>query len=175
WQTRSADSDGMGAAGCTGIASCALRSLTRGCQGERKWSGAGPGLELYEGKTSPPDYLTESELISVMEKHGIGTDASIPTHINNIIERNYVKVESGRRVVPTPLGVTLIKGYQVRAFPNGEAFWYPRFTASGQLSSTPGPGVACLFRLAYNFPGRARERTADVAAAGGGVSATATV
>ncbi|KAK3281154.1 hypothetical protein CYMTET_11040, partial [Cymbomonas tetramitiformis] len=53
------------------------------------------GLELYEGKTSPPDY--PSELISVMEKHGIGTDASIPTHINNIIERNYVKVESGRR------------------------------------------------------------------------------
>jgi hypothetical protein len=37
-------------------------------------------------------------------------DASIPTHINNIVERNYVKVEPGRRVVPTELGVTLIKG-----------------------------------------------------------------
>ncbi|XP_030507422.2 DNA topoisomerase 3-beta isoform X1 [Cannabis sativa] len=69
-------------------------------------------VELYEGSTSPPDYLSESELISLMEKNGIGTDASISVHINNICERNFVKVQAGRKLVPTPLGITLIRGYQ---------------------------------------------------------------
>jgi len=61
-------------------------------------------VNLLEKKTGPPDYLTESELISLMEKHGIGTDASIPTHINNIVQRNYVTILSKRRLQPTNLG-----------------------------------------------------------------------
>ncbi|KAL7986823.1 hypothetical protein Chor_013106 [Crotalus horridus] len=68
-------------------------------------------VKLLEKQTSPPDYLTEAELITLMEKHGIGTDASIPVHINNICQRNYVTVEGGRRLKPTNLGIVLVHGY----------------------------------------------------------------
>ena len=35
------------------------------------------------------------------------------THINNICVRNYVKVDGkGRRLVPTELGLSLVKGYK---------------------------------------------------------------
>uniref|UniRef100_F6ST44 DNA topoisomerase n=2 Tax=Ciona intestinalis TaxID=7719 RepID=F6ST44_CIOIN len=83
-----------------------LPTLTEGgkCEVEK--------TNLLERKTSPPDYLTESELIMLMEKHGIGTDASIPTHINNIGQRNYVTVISGRKLQPTNLGIMLVHGYK---------------------------------------------------------------
>lgn len=35
-------------------------------------------IKLIEKQTSPPDYLTEAELITLMEKHGIG----ILEHLN---------------------------------------------------------------------------------------------
>jgi DNA topoisomerase III len=46
-----------------------------------------------------------------MEKLGIGTDASMAVHINNICERRYVTVDGNQRMlVPTNLGIVLIHG-----------------------------------------------------------------
>ncbi|KAI9837975.1 MAG: hypothetical protein M1819_006129 [Sarea resinae] len=54
---------------------------------------------MTEGKTSPPGYLTEPELISLMDANGIGTDATMAEHIAKIKEREYVMTQSsgGRR------------------------------------------------------------------------------
>ena len=67
-------------------------------------------LDVKERMTTPPTYLTESELISRMEKHGIGTDASISTHIENIQKRNYVELIPGRKLKPSRLGLVLAQG-----------------------------------------------------------------
>ncbi|KAL7548997.1 hypothetical protein ACHAWF_012271 [Thalassiosira exigua] len=70
-------------------------------------------LDVKERMTTPPTYLTESELISRMEKNGIGTDASISTHIENIQKRNYVELISGRKLKPSKLGLVLAQGYHL--------------------------------------------------------------
>ncbi|KAK4137280.1 prokaryotic type I DNA topoisomerase [Trichocladium antarcticum] len=50
------------------------------------------------GKTSPPGYLTEADLIALMDANGIGTDATMAEHIEKIQERQYARtVERGGR------------------------------------------------------------------------------
>lgn len=44
-------------------------------------------FEMTESRTSPPALLTEEELIALMYKNGIGTDATIPAHIETILKR----------------------------------------------------------------------------------------
>uniref|UniRef100_A0A060T6F5 DNA topoisomerase n=1 Tax=Blastobotrys adeninivorans TaxID=409370 RepID=A0A060T6F5_BLAAD len=74
--------------------------------------------QLKDGKTSPPDYITEPELIALMDANGIGTDATMAEHIEKIVTREYVvKHERGARsqpvLVPTPLGMALVEGYDL--------------------------------------------------------------
>lgn len=82
---------------------------------------------IFEGETSAPNYLTEPELIGLMDANGIGTDATMAEHIAKIKDREYVRTHkrgSGRNSVeefiPTQLGVALVEGYDnvVAGLPN---------------------------------------------------------
>eukprot|EP00434_Breviolum_minutum_P007759 symbB.v1.2.006845.t1/scaffold408.1/size210514/3 len=89
-------------------------------------------VKLQQTWTQAPKPLTEAELVDLMDKHGIGTDASIPQHIQTIQDRHYVQLTDGdgqailpsrwlpgkaapkrapgRFLVATPRGVALVKG-----------------------------------------------------------------
>lgn len=68
-------------------------------------------ITMQEGATTAPPLLTEADLIALMEKHGIGTDATHADHINTIKERGYIgEVERGC-LVPGVIGMGLYEAY----------------------------------------------------------------
>lgn len=56
---------------------------------------------MTEGKTAAPSYLTEADLIALMDANGIGTDATMAEHIQKIQDREYVRTvpRSGQQAV----------------------------------------------------------------------------
>lgn len=68
-------------------------------------------LLMKEGRTSPPQLISEVELISLMDRNGIGTDATIAQHISTIQDREYATKDASQRFSPTPLGIALVEGY----------------------------------------------------------------
>ncbi|KAE8539089.1 hypothetical protein D1P53_005460 [Cryptococcus gattii VGV] len=76
-------------------------------------------VDLKEGTTSRPSLLTEADLVGLMDKNGIGTDATIAEHIAKIIERGYVTEKQEARIkylVPSTLGVGLVEGFNAIGF-----------------------------------------------------------
>lgn len=74
---------------------------------------------MTDGKTTPPSYLTEPELIGLMDANGIGTDATMAQHIETIVNREYcIKQQSGRvsQFVPSTLGIALCEGFDSMGF-----------------------------------------------------------
>lgn len=85
----------------------AVAAVRAGCT--IRLSSAPASVQSY---TEPPAHLTESELLTLMEAHAIGTDASMATHVSNVIKRGYVHLdEATRRLVPAPLGLALVHAY----------------------------------------------------------------
>ncbi|XP_054616121.1 DNA topoisomerase 3-alpha isoform X2 [Dunckerocampus dactyliophorus] len=73
-------------------------------------------IEMVDGETSPPQLLTEADLISLMEKHGIGTDATHAEHIETIKSRMYVGLTADQRFLPGELGMGLVEGYNAMGY-----------------------------------------------------------
>ncbi|KAM9843380.1 DNA topoisomerase 3-alpha [Aulostomus maculatus] len=73
-------------------------------------------VEMVDGQTSPPQLLTEADLISLMEKHGIGTDATHADHIETIKSRMYVGLTDDQRFLPGELGMGLVEGYNAMGY-----------------------------------------------------------
>ncbi|KAJ9085943.1 DNA topoisomerase 3-alpha [Entomophthora muscae] len=68
-------------------------------------------LEMEDGVTTPPSHLSEAELITIMSRNGIGTDATIHEHIKKVITRKYVFKNNRQQFEPSNLGVGLVEGY----------------------------------------------------------------
>lgn len=73
-------------------------------------------IDMIEERTSPPNLLTEADLISLMDKHGIGTDATHAEHIETIKSRQYVGLRNNTHFIPGKLGIGLVMGYDNMGF-----------------------------------------------------------
>jgi len=64
-------------------------------------------IKLKEEKTKPPPRLTEAELLEILERWNIGTDATRATYPDLITSRGYA-LKRRKTFYPTPLGIKLI-------------------------------------------------------------------
>jgi len=53
--------------------------------------------ELREGATTAPSLLTEADLVGLLDKNSIGTDATMAQHIETVIKRECVMPHFGGR------------------------------------------------------------------------------
>ncbi|VDK45071.1 unnamed protein product [Anisakis simplex] len=68
-------------------------------------------VSMNEGHTQPPSLLNEADLIALMDKYGIGTDATHAEHIETIKARRYAALNQDKRFIPGYLGLALVDGY----------------------------------------------------------------
>ncbi|XP_027335440.1 DNA topoisomerase 3-alpha isoform X2 [Abrus precatorius] len=82
-------------------------------------------LTLDSGVTRPPPLLSEADLLSCMDKEGIGTDATMHDHIKKLLDRFYATKDASTRFRPTNLGEALVMGYDDM----GYKLWKPYLRA----------------------------------------------
>uniref|UniRef100_A0A8C4GLT4 DNA topoisomerase n=1 Tax=Dicentrarchus labrax TaxID=13489 RepID=A0A8C4GLT4_DICLA len=92
-------------------------------------------IKMVDGQTSPPLLLSEADLISLMEKHGIGTDATHADHIETIKSRMYVGLTDDQRFLPGELGMGLVEGYNSMGYEMSKPYLRAELEADLKLVS----------------------------------------
>ncbi|MGM0771925.1 MAG: DNA topoisomerase I [Halobacteriota archaeon] len=64
-------------------------------------------INNIKSQTTPPKRLTEAELLTLMDKHGIGTKATAPSHIETNKKRGYFETK-GKTIAIMDTGFTLM-------------------------------------------------------------------
>jgi DNA topoisomerase-1 len=75
------------------------------------------GLESTQHFTQPPPRFTQASLIRALEEKGIGRPSTYASIMSTIIDRDYVKQDEQKRLVPSELGV-LVTDLLVESFPD---------------------------------------------------------
>ena len=90
-------------------------------------------ISMTSGTTTAPPFLSEADLIGTMDKNGIGkprfkkcmklisllgTDATIHEHIKKVVDREYAIKRRDQSFEPTPLGLSLVEGFDALGFEN---------------------------------------------------------
>ena len=65
-------------------------------------------IRNIKSKTAPPKKLTEAELLTLMDKHGVGTKATAPSHIETNKKRGYFETK-GKTISILDTGFTLME------------------------------------------------------------------
>ncbi len=67
------------------------------------------GIKLKEGQTQPPGRYTEASLLTIMEKHMLGTPATRADIIEKLLQSDTIERMNGGRLQPTGKGKQLIE------------------------------------------------------------------
>lgn len=66
-------------------------------------------IEAVNRRTKPPSRFSEAALIKELERQGVGRPSTFATTIDTIVRREYVCVSKKKQLLPTELGIDVIK------------------------------------------------------------------
>ncbi|MBU4642905.1 type IA DNA topoisomerase [Bacillus toyonensis] len=116
-------------------------------------------IKLYEGKTQPPKLYTEGQLITLMAKHDIGSEATRSGIIERIKTLLYIQIEKNT-VYVTNKGKMMVEAIKDTAIGSPEltAKWEVYLKGIGEGKKNDKPFVETSKKLAHKLINEAKDQ-----------------